>query len=73
MAFFVVTFVLYFIDISSYLLPPFFQQVFTDNIITRKNPEWFGPMMVAYVLLFVFELAVWMPLGDFSPSFSLLA
>ena len=63
MAFFAVTFVLYFIDISSYLLPPFFQQVFTDNIITRKNPEWFGPMMVAYVLLFVFELAVWMSMN----------
>ena len=63
MAFFAVTFVLYFVDISSYLLPPFFQQIFTDNIITRKNPEWFGPMMIAYVLLFVLELGVWMSMN----------
>ena len=63
MAFFAVTFILYFIDISAYLLPPFFQQVFTDNIITRKNPEWFAPMMFFYILLFVLELGVWMSLS----------
>ena len=45
MAFYWVTFLLYFVDIVAYLLTPFFQQVYTDNIITRKNPEWFGPLM----------------------------
>ena len=50
--FFVVTFLLLVGDMASHLLPPFFQQVFTDNIITRKNPEWFGPLMFFYILLF---------------------
>ena len=53
MAFYWVTFLLYFVDIVAYLLAPFFQQVYTDNIITRKNPEWFGPLMFCYILLFV--------------------
>ena len=41
------------------IFPPLFQQVYTDNIITRKNPEWFTPLLVLYILLFVLELAVW--------------
>ena len=58
--FIVVVSVLYFIDLFSILLPPFFQQVFTDNIITHKNPEWFPPLIIIYILLFVLELVVWM-------------
>ena len=58
MGFFLVTFLLLIGDMASHLLPPFFQQVFTDNIITRKNPEWFGPMMIFYVLLFGLELVL---------------
>jgi ABC-type bacteriocin/lantibiotic exporter with double-glycine peptidase domain len=41
------------------IFPPLFQQVYTDNIITHKNPEWFTPLMAFYVLLFLIELAVW--------------
>jgi len=41
------------------VLPPLFQQIYTDNIITQKNPEWFTPLMVLYALLFVFELLIW--------------
>ena len=63
MAFFWVTFLLYLVDIVAYLLAPFFQQIYTDNIITRKNPEWFGPLMFFYILLFVIELAVWMSMN----------
>jgi len=63
MAFFWVTFLLYFVDIIAYLLAPFFQQIYTDNIITRKNPEWFGPLMFFYILLFVLELSVWMSMN----------
>ena len=63
MAFYWVTFLLYFVDIVAYLLAPFFQQVYTDNIITRKNPEWFGPLIFCYILLFVLELAVWMSMN----------
>ena len=44
--FFLVTFLLLLADMASYLLPPFFQQVYTDNIITHKNPEWFTPLMI---------------------------
>ena len=51
---------LYFIDMFSYLIPPFIQQVFTDNIITNKNPEWFTPLIIIYILLFVLELTVWL-------------
>ena len=63
MGFFLVTFLLLIGDMASHLLPPFFQQVFTDNIITRKNPEWFGPMMIFYVLLFGLELVLWLLLN----------
>lgn len=45
------------------LLPPLFQQVYTDNIITHKNPEWFTPLIVLYILLFVLELAAWISLS----------
>ena len=58
--FFLVTFLLLIADMASYLLPPFFQQVYTDNIITHKNPEWFTPMMIFYFLLFVLELTMWL-------------
>ena len=61
--FFIVTFLLLVGDMASYLLPPFFQQVFTDNVITRKNPEWFTPLMVFYILLFVLELTLWLLLN----------
>ena len=61
--FFIVTFLLLIGDMASYLLPPFFQQVYTDNIITHKNPEWFTPMMIFYSLLFVLELVIWLLLN----------
>lgn len=63
MAFFWVTFLLYFVDIVAYLLAPFFQQVYTDNVITRKNPEWFGPLVTCYIVLFLLELGVWMSMN----------
>ena len=47
------------IDSVACIFPPLFQQVYTDNIITQKNPEWFTPLMVLYILLFVIELVVW--------------
>jgi ABC-type bacteriocin/lantibiotic exporter with double-glycine peptidase domain len=50
---------IYLFDIPTRIFPSLFQQVFTDNIITQKNPEWFTPLMVLYVLLFVLELAIW--------------
>lgn len=63
MAFYWVTFLLYFVDIVAYLLAPFFQQVYTDNVITRKNPEWFGPLVTCYIVLFLLELGVWMSMN----------
>ena len=51
--------VLYIIDTVFHLFPPLFQQVFTDNIITHKNPEWFTPLMVIYITLFLIEVSVW--------------
>ncbi|MBO4892266.1 MAG: ATP-binding cassette domain-containing protein [Prevotella sp.] len=47
------------IDSVACIFPSLFQQVYTDNIITQKNPEWFTPLIVLYILLFVFELLVW--------------
>ena len=61
--FFLVTFLLLIGDMASYLLPPFFQQVYTDNIITQKNPEWFTPLMIFYGMLFVLELTIWLLLN----------
>lgn len=63
MAFYWVTFLLYFVNIVAYLLAPFFQQVYTDNVITRKNPEWFGPLVTCYIVLFLLELGVWMSMN----------
>ena len=50
---------IYSFDIPTRIFPSLFQQVYTDNIITHKNPEWFAPLMVFYVALFVIELAIW--------------
>ena len=47
------------IDSVASIFPPLFQQVYTDNIITQKSPEWFTPLMVLYVMLFLIELTVW--------------
>ena len=47
------------IDSIACIFPSLFQQVYTDSIITHKNPEWFTPLIALYILLFVLELAVW--------------
>ncbi len=47
------------IDSVASIFPPLFQQVYTDNIITQKSPEWFTPLMVLYVMLLLIELIVW--------------
>ena len=50
------------IDSVACVFPPLFQRIYTDNIITHKNPEWFTPLMTVYILLFVLELLVWVGL-----------
>jgi ABC-type bacteriocin/lantibiotic exporter with double-glycine peptidase domain len=47
------------IDSIACIFPSLFQQVYTDSIITHKNPEWFTPLITLYILLFVVELLVW--------------
>ena len=47
------------IDSIACIFPSLFQQVYTDQIITYKNPEWFTPLIVVYILLFVLEILVW--------------
>ena len=47
------------IDAISNIFPPLFQQVYTDNVITHKNPEWFSPLLVLYIMLFLIELITW--------------
>ena len=47
------------IDSIACIFPSLFQQVYTDSIITHKNPEWFTPLIALYILLFVVELLVW--------------
>jgi ABC-type bacteriocin/lantibiotic exporter with double-glycine peptidase domain len=51
------------IDSVACVFPSLFQQVYTDNIITQKNPEWFTPLIVLYILLFVLELLLWVGLS----------
>ena len=55
--------IIYLIDTPSRVFPSLFQKVYTDNIITHKNPEWFVPLLTFYVLLFVFVLTVWVSLS----------
>ena len=53
------------IDAVANIFPPLFQQVYTDNIITQKNPEWYSPLLVLYMMLFVIELAAWVAFSIF--------
>ena len=53
------------IDAVANIFPPLFQQVYTDNIITQKNPEWFSPLLVLYIMLFAIELAAWVAFSIF--------
>lgn len=55
---------LYVITLGMELFPPFFQQIFTDNIITGKNPEWFTPLLIVFGSLFVLELTAWLVLNS---------
>ena len=48
------------IDSVICLFPSFFQQVYTDHIITHKNPEWFTPLLTLYVSMFVIQLLMWL-------------
>lgn len=54
---------LYTITIGMNLFPPLFQQVFTDHIITGRNPEWFWPLILLYSSLFLLELIAWLVLN----------
>jgi len=54
---------IYLVDTPSKILPALFQQVYTDNIITQKNPEWFYPLITIYVSWFVLVMAVWISLS----------
>ena len=56
-------FLIYLLDTPTRILPSLFQQVYTDNIITHKNPEWFGPLMTCYIMLFIIALSVWISLS----------
>ena len=54
---------LYTITIGMNLFPPLFQQVFTDHIITGRNPDWFWPLILLYCGLFLLELVAWLILN----------
>ena len=55
--------IIYLMEAPSRIFPALFQKVYTDNIITQKNPEWFTPLLTIYVLLFVLVLTVWITLS----------
>ena len=58
-----ISLLLYTITIGMNLFPPLFQQIFTDHIITGKNPEWFWPLILLYTALFILELVAWLILN----------
>ena len=58
-----ISLLLYTITIGMNLFPPLFQQIFTDHIITGKNPEWFWPLTLLYTALFILELVAWLVLN----------
>jgi ABC-type bacteriocin/lantibiotic exporter with double-glycine peptidase domain len=63
--------IIYLMEAPSRIFPALFQKVYTDNIITQKNPEWFTPLLTIYVLLFVLVLTVWITLSVVRrPSFA---
>ncbi len=51
---------IYLIDTLVVILTPLFQQVYADNVITHKNPEWFTPLITCYFALFLLALISWM-------------
>ncbi len=55
-----VTLALHLINSLTAILTPFFQQVYTDNVITRENPEWFTPLMICYGILLLLALVSWL-------------
>ena len=55
--------IIYLMEAPSRIFPALFQKVYTDNIITQKNSEWFTPLLTIYVLLFVLVLTVWITLS----------
>ena len=55
--------IIYLMEAPSRIFPALFQKVYTDNIITQKNQEWFTPLLTIYVLLFVLVLTVWITLS----------
>jgi ABC-type bacteriocin/lantibiotic exporter with double-glycine peptidase domain len=58
-----ISLLLYTITIGMNLFPPLFQQVFTDHIITGRNPDWFWPLILLYSGLFLLELVAWLVLN----------
>lgn len=64
-------FLLYAITIGLDLFPPFFQQIYTDDIITGKNPTWFEPLLLVFTALFVLELIAWLVLNSHRRTLSM--
>lgn len=54
---------IYFISFGIDLFPPIFQQIYTDNIINRKNPDWYNPLLVLYLGLFAIEMIAWISIA----------
>lgn len=55
---------LYAVSIGLDFFPPLFQQIYTDDIITGKNPSWFEPLLLIFAALFVLELIAWLVLNS---------
>ena len=55
-----VSIAIYLIDTLVVIFTPLFQQVYADNVITHKNPEWFTPLITCYFALFLLALISWM-------------
>lgn len=62
---------LYAVSIGMDLFPPFFQQIYTDDIITGKNPSWFEPLLWVFAALFVLELITWVVLNSHRRTLSM--
>lgn len=62
---------LYVVSIGMDLFPPFFQQIYTDDIITGKNPSWFEPLLWVFAALFVLELIAWVVLNSHRRTLSM--